>query len=318
MIFIMSITIAIVFQGCIVELDPEEDQFMTFTAIFETPSGYESRIVLADYHNLDHYWFITGPELQAYNSYISRTKTMVIIRKTGGTVHNDDLVLYDIERDTLIPLYTNTFPIQTLYGTEVYWDYHDKGFYYRVDSSWGDSYYYYDLATGQITRLDYNIRGVISENELLVFQASGYYNQTGVKDCFYIFNTETNELTQLINPDLEYINIDGIMVKSALYVSWNETKQRFLYAYLDSTQSAYRISTTNEAGTFKKEYTHSHYDEYPVWGPDNMVFFNRVDRRDDNYYNEGTYLLNTVSRKSGKLINLIHIDSAVVFMNASY
>lgn len=319
-IILALILITAIYFGCIFNPSTDKEAWMTFSAYFETDSGYESRIVLADYNDLENYRFITEPDLEAYNSYISKTKKKIIIRKRGGIIHNDNFVLYDIERDTLISLYNtrNSYEEEPLSGTKVYWDYNDKGFYYCFDSSWGSSYYYYDLATNQISNVNYIIVGLFSENELLIFKSDGYYNQTGVKDCLYTLDIETDELSQIINPNLEYINIDGRVSKWSHFLNWNEEKEMFLYAYSDTTESGRRISITNFTGTYKKEFTNSYFDEYPVWGPDNIVFFNRVRSEDYSYIYEGAFVLNTHTKSINRLSDLVNIENANILMNVSY
>lgn len=311
------ILLVVLMVSCdIFDSDLNENSMMTFTAICETDSGYVGRIVLTDYYDLNSYKLITQPGERAEISVFSKTKEKILIGFNRGMTHNYEFAIYDIETDSLEELYIEMEDYRIpLYGVNPVWDYDDKGFYFS-NAPWG-GIDYYDLITNEKTVINsgVNLLGLKSPDSLIIF-SGGYYNDTGDSNCLFIMPKTGNDLKQIINPYLEYINRNGIMKKSAMFTNWNEETQQFLYLALDSTQAAHRIAITNYSGTFQKEFTNSYYDESPVWGPNNTIIF--FDRVNTMYEQEGMHVLNTTTGRVRSFIDMINVEDAVLLYNASY
>jgi Tol biopolymer transport system component len=98
------------------------------------------------------------------------------------------------------------------------------------------------------------------------------------------------------------------------YTRWNYKNKQF--AYSAYSNSVYAISITDIEGTFRKQYTNSHYDIRPVWGPGNtIILFNR--QTEDNQKQQ-LYLVDTVTGNVQQYIDPAAINGADQIIDAAY
>lgn len=313
---VVLILIVMVFNGCFDLFKPNSQlpNLITFTATYVTETERYSRVILADYDDLQNYQFITDKEDEARMSFISPDKKKIIIFKQSGVVHNCDLWLYDIETDTLLELYDHDNQHDsTLYGaTPIIWDLDSKGFYYWIGSSWGTFVSYYNLEDESIADAPGIVYETKGEDSLYIFSCDDQFENYG----YYTIHRNGGQQFKIKNHYLQRILLDDRIIQSASDLNWNEKTKEFLFVYRDTTSNKPRISISNHIGSWKNEYTSQSNDSDPVWGPDNKIIF--FDRQDEHHRSIGTHVLDITTGGIVKLSDLVTVDSASWLGWASY
>ena len=208
-------------------------------------------------------------------------------------------------------------------GINPVWDFNDNGFYFTQHHTYSIAMgiYYYDLTTKVLTGLycpqDTSVYtvGLKSQDTLIVF-SNKYFHASNDSNCYFFMSKTGEYISQIKNPHLVLININGVTKKGPLYTNWNYKYKQFAYSAINVDQTGYAISTTDIVGTFYKQYTSLHYDTRPVWGPDDsIIFFNR--RTEDNE-KEQLYFVNTVTGLVEKFIDPNIINGADQIIDAAY
>lgn len=303
--------------GCI-RINNEDPLLIACTVVLQTNDGYTSRIALIDYNSGDLVKYVTDGNDNAKKAHFSPDRKKLLIEfSMGGTPSK--FGVYFLEPDSLSVFSMNGYDDQIYYviGNTPVWNANSDGFYYSNNYR---NIYYYDLDTQNRTIIhddddnDVYCLDLLSNDSLIVF-SNKYYRENNDSNCTYIMSSTGEYLSQVVNPHIKLINVNGINVKAAYYLNWNSTKRQFLYSAVDSSYDGYRISTTDYCGLYKKEYTDSFYDKQPIWGPENIVFFHRTN---EEYDEDEAYVLDTKKRSIAKLSEKIQISRAVFYSDPTY
>jgi Tol biopolymer transport system component len=302
----------------------DKKNLVAFSAIYNTDSGYEGRIVIADYNNPTNYKIISPSGLEAIDPVFSYTKEKILFGLDGIMAHGNQFAVYDINTGEMEKLYANNVAGKPpLAGKNPVWDFDDKGFYFTQNHTYSiaKGIYYYDLTTKEVTGL-YNpqdasvyVVGLKSRDILIVF-SNKYFLASRDTNCFFFMSKSGEYISQIRNPNLVLININGVNEKAAYFTNWNYKNKQVLYSASDISQKGYAISITDIEGTYNKQYTSSYYDTRPVWGPDNsIIFFNR---QIDSNQPAQLYYVDTVTGVVRQFIDPNIINGADQIMDAAY
>jgi len=302
----------------------DKENLVAFSAIYNTDSGYVGRIVIADYNNPSNYEIVTPPELKAVEPVFSYTKEKILFGLDGIMAHGYQFAVYDINTSEMEKLYASNIADSTpVFGEKPVWDFDDRGFYFTQYHSYSiaKGIYYYDLTTKEVTGLytpqdaSVYVVGLKSQDTLIVF-SNKYFLASQDSNCLFYMSKSGEYISQIKNPHLVLININGITKKGPLYTNWNYQNKQFAYSSINYDQMGYAISTTDVEGTYYKRHTNSYYDTRPVWGPDNsIIFFNR---QTDSNQPAQLYFVNTVTGDVRQFIDPNKINGADQIIDAAY
>jgi len=292
-----------------IELDKEN--LVAFSAIFNTDSGYTGRIVIVDYNNPTNYKIVTPSGLKAVGPVFSYTKEKILFGLDGIMAHGYQFAVYDINTGEMEKLYANdVVDGAPLAGTNPVWDFEDRGFYFTQYHTYSIAMgiYYYDLTTKEVTGLytpqdaSVYVVGLKSIDTLIVF-SNKYILALNDSTCYFFMSKSGEYFSSLKNQHLGH------------NTNWNYENKQFAYSGIINN-SIFAIFVTDIEETFRKQYTNSHYDTRPVWGPDNsIIFFNR--QADSNQLVQ-LYYVNIVTGDVRQFINPAIISGADYILDAAY
>lgn len=313
---LFAFVVLLITACCFFPCSQDNSSLLAFTAIINNSSEYLSKIILTDYYNMTSHKIISPDSLRAVKAIFSPDKDKILVMSNQNKMY-----LYNIEKDSLMNLYVyDSIHVYDLVGKNPIWDLKGEGIFYSTDSWYGESIYYYDIHSHNIScvysenSVSSAVLGQISPDSLIVF-SNKYYHELGDSNCYFIMSISGEYILKIVNPYLKLINIDGITKKGAYDLNWNNEINQFVYFSVDSSKSGYQISVTDFTGIFNKEYTNSYYDSYPVWGPKDYIFFNRFN---EIYDEDEAYILNMNTRKVRPLKNSISISNSVLLYNITY
>jgi hypothetical protein len=299
-----------------------KENLIAFSAIYNSSSGYTGRIIIADYRNPTNYIIVSPPGLKAVGPVFSYNKEKILFGLDGVMAHGYQFVVYDINTDVIDELYANNIGEGIpLAGENPVWDFSDNGFYFTQHHTYSiaKGIYYYDLTTKEVTEM-YNpqdasvyVIGLKSPDTLIVFSNKNFLASKD-SNCFFFMSKTGEYISQIKNPYLVLININGVTQKGPYYSNWNYKIKQFVYSAISN--SSYAISVTDIDGTFRKQYTSQHYDTRPVWGPENSVIF--FNRQTDDSEREQLYFVNTVTGYVQQFIDPALINGADQIIDAAY
>lgn len=272
--------------------------------------GYR-QIYLVDLNEPTRYKQITQNNHQNVKPAFFRDRTKLIYQdKTTGTTHNPELVLYDLEGDSVRHLQPpdDGIPFPLAGVDPIVFSDDDSGFYFTNSSSWvGNDALYYDFANHTVRNLTQTadpseyVVGIKGRGDTLIV----FSNDTSMTHQpwgIYLMDMNGNYISYVDNPHLELININGVNRKAAYNAEWNNELGLFVFAHKQPNVSGFRIAVTDLDGSHYEVYTSGNYmDDYPCWGPGGQtIFFQRRGLQDYS----GPYKVMVLDLQSGKVEEL--------------
>ncbi len=290
-----------------------------------TIDGYE-QIVLIDYQNPANFKLITDDQNRNFYPRFSRDRTRLIyLKEKPENTAGRRLVQYSLN-GKYTELIDSTFAMIHVVGNiPVVWSPDGSRIYFRFRSFFfSDDPVFYDFLNDKVNFLI----NTPNESEYIVaFKGSdtliSFSNDTSTTHTpygFYLMDLNGNYISYIDNPHLELINRNGVNLKGAYNVDWNNKLGLFVYAANDSTFPGYKIAITDLKGTTYKTYTSGEYiDDYPVWGPDDhIVFFHRRSINDYNGFNKRLMVLNLKTGEVREFVDPVSINNAAALGYPDY
>jgi len=203
-------------------------------------------------------------------------------------------------------------------GTNPVWDKNGEGFYYSGRHMYGINYYNVvteELSSIQIDDIPFGyVVDALSEDSLII-RANPNYKEYDDSCYHFIYAKNANEYISINNSYLKIIKDNDRIIRNIFYLNLNSEIDEYLFSIYDSSQSAWRIASTDFDALEYVEYTDSFFDSTPIWGPRNeIIFFDR--RTQDELI--GAYELNLNSGNKRKLTNKFKLPEVEWIINCDY
>ena len=228
---------------------------------------------------------------------------------------NYSYFIYDLETDSLSKIsevFINPTTSNDYYlNEEHFWDIDDEGFYYNIIYKGGGCF---NLETRTITASPYRMISQMSSGDWIVVGSSSMIKD-GINSYYFVLS-ESGVITHITNPYLETMRSGTDTYQYVYNVFWDSDKEKFIYAYRDTTVNGFRISVSDFEGSYRDEYTYGYYDQYPTFGPKNIIFFDRKDVSGDNSIQ--AYIVNMKDGQTQSLLDYMAIDGIVNIQNVTY
>ncbi len=295
------------------ESENKENVFQTPIALTAVINNFR-QIFLVEYDNHWKYKRITKDSIYYdYAIFSHDRKKMIYSDQTHGLTHDPWFILYDLEKDKHFPLYSysNNDAFKLTGNKPIIWSPDDSEIFIRFRSYWIDDPMIFDFNTQNkrallmIHNRGYNtdgyVVGVKGTDTLIVFTNDTAATKQPWGLGLYYADMNFNSLSYLNNSHLELINRDGINLKAAYHIKWNNKLGLFTYAQSDSTIKGYKIAVTNLDGSYYRSYTSGEYyiDDHPTWGPEGKTIL--FDRRAVIDHNAESSKIMTVNVESGQV-----------------